>query len=751
MTQVFEQLAPEIQRWFYDQNWRSLKEIQEKAIPPIMAGGDVIVAAPTAGGKTEAAFLPCISRVLMRDAYGPGIRGMYVGPLKALINDQFGRLEFLCRDLNIPVFKWHGDVGQAHKNKARISSNSIVLITPESIEAQFVRRGHEVRSLFGSLDFVVIDELHALIGSDRGVQLSSLLSRIERLSGRRIDRIGLSATLGDMRLAARALRPEAPDTVTIVEANSQGRLEPSMKGYIIPNFLGELADNASADERKQLKLQAEGHVYRKIATDVLQQLDTYEREVAAEKPRLLVFPRSRSKVEELTNAMREACEAAGREPAFFAHHGNLSKSHREWVEARLKAGQLATCVIATSTLELGIDIGLVKAVTQVDPPMSVAALRQRVGRSGRREGEPAILQMATVECELSSDLSLMDGLRAETVQMIAMFKLMTERWCEPPVVKESSLSVLVQQILSVLSERGASRADELYRDLCGTGPFQKVGEDRFSRILRAMGRDDIALVMQSKDDGTLLLGTTGEKLTASIQIYTVFETEREYRVLHETKELGRIPISHRVAEGDNLIWQGRPWRIEEIDEKTLSLKVTPAAWGKAPKFGSGIVGIHRKVVETMRDVWESRDVPSFLDAGAKQLLAEGRMRFDELLRGRSNRVQLGPADVALFPWVGWNGLATLSIVLKQAGIENDVEGVAIIAKAPDHVVEAALGAFHDGADIDPQSIAIEMKPYRRSKFDFALTDDLLIESLAQDIVDLDEARLAAGRLLSEPS
>jgi ATP-dependent Lhr-like helicase len=748
VSQTFDSLAPEVQRWVYEQGWQTLRPVQEEAIPPIMAGGDIIVAAPTSGGKTEAAFLPCISRLLLRKSHGPGIRGMYVGPIKALINDQFGRLEFMCRDLDIPIFKWHGDVGQAHKAKARRSSNSIVLITPESIEAQFVRRGHEVRGLFGSLDFVVIDELHALIGSDRGVQLASLLSRIERLADRRIDRIGLSATLGDMRLAATALRPEAPEEVKIVEADSKGTIQPSMKGYVQKAHLSDDEEKPSGEEKKALRIRAQSAVRAQIAGDVLSELDAYEKQADREAPRLLVFPRSRSEVEELTNAMREACEKAGRDPAFFAHHGNLSKSHREWVEERLKAGLHGTCVMATSTLELGIDIGLVKAVTQVGPPLSVAALRQRVGRSGRRKGEPAILKMLAVEDELSPDLGLMDGLRASTVQMIAMFQLMTARWCEPPVVSEASLSVLVQQVLSVLAERGAMSATDLFQELCGPGPFQSVSKDHFAEILRAMGREETALVMQSQDDGSLLLGAGGEKLASSVQIYTVFETQKEYRVLHEAKELGRIPINYPIAEGDNVIWQGRPWQIVEIAEELLSLKVKPAKAGTAPRFGGGIGGMHRRVAEAMRDVWLSESVPSFLDGPAQRLLSEGRARFRELMLDRTSVVELGAAETALFPWIGWNALATLSIALKQAGIENTVQGVAIVAKSSSGAIQSMLDSFAAEEDTEPRSIAVDMTPYRRAKYDFALTDDLLIEAIAKDIVDLDEARLGAERLLS---
>lgn len=174
----FDLLHPGIRRWVWQQGWGDLRPVQRAAIPPLVAGGqDVIVAAQTAGGKTEAAFLPLLSRIA--DEPAGGFRLLCVRPLKALINDQFRRLDALCEALEVPVFRWHGDVSAAHKQKARQRPAGVLLMTPESLEATFVRRGLEVPRLFGALDAVVIDELHAFIGSDRGRQLQSLLHRLE--------------------------------------------------------------------------------------------------------------------------------------------------------------------------------------------------------------------------------------------------------------------------------------------------------------------------------------------------------------------------------------------------------------------------------------------------------------------------------------------------------------------------------------------------------------------------------------------
>jgi len=188
-------LHEKVQRWIWRHEWRELRDVQERAIPPILEGrSDIILAAATAGGKTEAAFLPIVSRLIAGS--GPGISCLYVSPLKALINDQFGRMEALCADLDIAVHRWHGDVSADRKRKVLRDPTGVLLITPESIEALMVLHGTAIPALFAGLRYVVVDELHSFIGSERGRQLQSLLHRIEVCVRRRMPRVGLSATLG---------------------------------------------------------------------------------------------------------------------------------------------------------------------------------------------------------------------------------------------------------------------------------------------------------------------------------------------------------------------------------------------------------------------------------------------------------------------------------------------------------------------------------------------------------------------------
>ena len=219
----------------WNKKWTTLHDIQERSIPLLLTGDDdLIIAAATAGGKTEAAFLPLISRTIEDEDERSGFDLLYVSPLRALINDQFRRLQDLCKTIGLPVHPWHGDISSAVKAKARKSPRGILLITPESLEATFVLRGLEVPSLFGKLRCIVIDELHALLDTERGIHVRSLLTRLEVATGRRIRRVGLSATLGDMDLARQYLRPEAVETVAMLESTSEGtELQLLLRGYRI--------------------------------------------------------------------------------------------------------------------------------------------------------------------------------------------------------------------------------------------------------------------------------------------------------------------------------------------------------------------------------------------------------------------------------------------------------------------------------------------------------------------------------------
>ena len=420
-SRAFDLLAEPVRRWIWQKGWTSLRDIQERAIPYLIEGDDdLIIGAATAGGKTEAAFLPLISKA-STTATCEGFDLVYVGPLRALINDQFRRLEELCEALEMPVHPWHGDIAQGVKARARKNPSGILLITPESLEAMFVLRGAEVPRLFAGTQAIVIDELHALLDSERGVHLRSLLTRLELSVGRRIRRVGLSATLGDMALANAYLRPEAPEKVgQLVSRSDEQELRIQLRAYIAGRRTEqpgpEDADTDDADAQDSSAQRAVGeHIFDKLRGH-----------------NNLVFAGSRGNVELYSDLLRGMCEERHLPNEFFPHHASLSREHRGFVEKRLKGGSLPITAICTSTLELGIDIGDVICVGQIGAPWSVAALRQRLGRSGRRADQPAVLRMYAIEPETEADSHPVDTFHLGLVRSIAMIELLIEGWCEPP-------------------------------------------------------------------------------------------------------------------------------------------------------------------------------------------------------------------------------------------------------------------------------------------------------------------------------
>ena len=570
----FDRLAEPVRRWIWDKNWRSLRDIQERAIPIVLDGErDLIISAATAGGKTEAAFLPLISSVLQQPGSG-GFDLVYVGPLRALINDQFERLEDLCRRTELPVFPWHGDISQGVKARARRRPSGVLLITPESLEALFVLRGLEIPGLFESVRAIVIDELHALLDSERGMHVRSLLTRLELALGRRVRRIGLSATLGDMEMVRSYLRPDAPEAVALLKSKSEGgELRVQLRGYC------SRRDQTKRDDAATKHAVAK-HLFARLRGE-----------------RNLVFAGSRESVEWYADALREMSEKARLPLEFFPHHASLSREHRIDVEKRLKTHSAATAV-CTSTLELGIDIGDIACVAQIGAPFSVASLRQRLGRSGRRSGQAAVLRMYAIEREAGVDPNPLDYLHLGLIRSIAMVELLIEGWCEPPAPQALHLSTLIQQILSVIAQHGGASASRLYTTLCKQGPFRRVDRRLFARLLRHLGGDGVALVEQASD-GTLLLGSRGERLVEHYSFFAVFQSGEEFRVIAAGNLLGTIPLTSLLSM--TIVLSGRRW-ITEIHDRERVIEVTHDRSGRPPPFGGGSGIIHDRVVWKMKDV-----------------------------------------------------------------------------------------------------------------------------------------------------
>jgi ATP-dependent Lhr-like helicase len=636
-----------------------------------------------------------------------------------LINDQFDRLSDVCRRLEIPVHKWHGDVLQSAKKRVLGAPDGVLLITPESLEALFVLRGGAVPVLLAGLSHVVVDELHSFIGTERGRHLQSLLNRVEVSAGRTIPRVAMSATLGDMSLAAEHLRPGKASDVVLVTPDDEGReLKLLVKGYLETAPIWNEGD-APPDEKMN---QGEGGALD-VATDMFSVLRGSNN---------LVFANSRGNVEFYADRMRQLCEDQRLPQEFWAHHGNLSREYREDAERALKDGDRPATVVCTTTLELGIDIGAVKSVAQVGAPPSVASLRQRLGRSGRRRDDPAILRFYVCERELTKTSAPEDALRVQLVQSIAMIRLLLQKWYEPPTAGLLHLSTLVQQVLSLVAERGGIIAEKAWELLCEAGPFRNVTRSRFGLLLRAMGENE--LIEQSRD-GTLLLAAYGERIVNHYSFYAVFATPDEYRLVSGGKPLGTLPLVQPVLINSFLIFGGRRWRVVAVDDRQRVIDLVPSPGGRVPKF-SGTPGlVHGRVREEMLALYRSADQPAYVDARARELLREAQENFARFELDRSCLLATG-SDCRFFVWAGDRARNALQALLALRGFEVASVGLTLsIGKKTPEQVAGHLTELAALDDLDGAELASGVENQRVNKYDDFLPPKLLAADYAARELD----------------
>ena len=724
MRDEFSLLHPAVQRWVYKQGWKDLRAIQKSAIRPILSGkSDVVISAPTAGGKTEAVFLPACSAI-SSETDGFGI--LYISPLKALINDQYRRLESLCEMLDMKVTPWHGDSPQSKKTAARRLPEGILLITPESLEARLIRDAGWVQAAFESLRYVIIDEYHAFIGFERGHHLQSLLTRLEHLLGRQlapIPRIALSATLGDMDGVLQFLRPDNDfPCKLIVDTEIRSSLKMQVRGYI---------DWASNETHAVKEL--EDPTDQRVAGDLFDVLrgDSH-----------LVFANSRRRTELYTALLSDLCEKNFLPNEFFPHHGSLSKELRSALELRLQEEKLPTTAVCTMTLELGIDIGKVNSIAQVTAPLSVASLRQRLGRSGRR-GDPAILRMFIVERELTANASLSDKLRMELLQSAAMIRLLLRKWYEPADTRLLHFSTLLHQILAIIAQWGGVRVDQLWSLLCTSGPFDKVTVEHFKTLLTGMGQKRLITQLSN---GELALAEQGEKLVNHFTFYSVFHTPQDYRIVVKEggKTLGTIPVDSPVAQEQHIVFGGRRWKVMDIDVDRKVIYVASASGGKPPVFHGTGMSVHDLVRQQMLEIYLEGDYRvdargtkvDFMDDAARKLFQEGLATFRDMNLA-SRRIVSNGRCVYLVPWMGDKIVNTLTMLIVEAGYTaSNFAGIIEVVDASHEAVSNCLKTIIKDRRVSDTDLAKLVKDKQTEKYDHLLPESLLEEGYGAKAFDV---------------
>lgn len=673
---AFEKYSPFIRDYIYSRNWDSLREAQIGAAEVLFGTeNNLLLTSSTASGKTEAAFFPIISRLY--DDPPQTFGALYIAPLKSLINDQFSRLDELLDMSGIPVFHWHGDVAMSHKNKALRDPKGILQITPESLESMLMNRNNDIVRLFGDLRYVVLDEIHTLTGTDRGNQIICQLCRISRLIGRDPVRVGLSATIGDTDIAAKWLGAGSERGVSVVgmkETRTSWRLgmehfyiqsdspDQSESGNKYLTAVGEATPGENEPARPEASEDSVGYTPLDPGFE-------YIYDCTADK-KCLVFSNSREETEYLTATLRQIADRRGDPDVFLIHHGNLSASLREEAEMKLKDDELRTVTCATVTLELGIDIGRLERIVQLDAPTTVSSLLQRLGRSGRRGAPPEMMMVFREENPLPNT-PLPQLMPWGLLRAIAIVQLyLEERFIEPPNVKKLPFSLLFQQTLSTLAASGELTAKRLAEKVLSLPPFAGVTKEEYRTLLLSMIKNDFIEMTEEKG---LIVGLKGERLINSFKFYAVFKDSEDYTVRSGSDEIGTITTPPPV--GDRFALAGRVWEVEELDVARKLIYVKEVK-GKMEISWPGDYGeIHTRILERMKQVLEEDTVYPYLKKNARKRLDVARRVARNTGMLKKSIVHLGGYTWCLFPWLGTRSFRTLRKFIAKNGAKFRISGM----------------------------------------------------------------------------
>ena len=729
---IFERFPDYIREYIYQHSWESLREIQLLAAESLFnTQNNLLLTSSTASGKTEAAFFPILT--MLEGNLPESVAVLYIAPLKSLINDQFGRIEELLDISGIPVTHWHGDVAQSHKKKLLQKPRGILQITPESLESMLMNRSNDLIRLFSGLEFVIIDEIHTLTGSDRGNQIICQLCRLGRLIGHHPRRIGLSATVGDSALAASWLGAGSGRDTDVPELTPEKlRWRLGMEHFYIQNDDHLQSDNAKQSGEEQ-------------ASPRRAQIDSgyeYIYDCVKDK-KSLVFSNSREETEFVTATLRQIAKNRGEKDIFLIHHGNLSASIREEAEQKMKDDDIHAVTCATVTMELGIDIGKLERVVQNSSPNSVSSLLQRLGRSGRR-GQPPEMMLVFREENPLPNTPLPQLFPWELLRAIAIVQLyIEERFIEPPRIKNLPFSLAFHQTLSVLASSGELTPRALAERVLALPPLSGITKEDYKTLMISMIENDYIEMTEEKG---LIVGLAGERLISSFKFYAVFKDSEDYTVRHESEEIGTITTPPPV--GDRFALAGRVWEVEELDIARKLIYVKPVE-GKMEVSWPGDYGeIHTKILQRMRRVLEEDIVYPYLKPNAVHRLEVARHLARNTGMLEHSIVHIGGYSWCIFPWLGTRSFRTFRKFLAAHAYEYRISGIEHEAGAyitfkmeqgNDYALAKGLATevFRNG--IDAMSLVRSGENPVFDKYDEYLPASLLQKAYARDKLAPDEA------------
>ncbi|NPC68934.1 DEAD/DEAH box helicase [Corallococcus exiguus] len=669
-----------------DLGWRSLRPVQELAIDAILDGCNAVVLAPTAGGKTEASIFPVLSRILTEDL--KPVCALYVCPIRALLNNQEERLSSYARMVGLEVFKWHGDVSDSKKKRFRETPAHILMTTPESLEVMMISERTDAKALFSGLSAVIIDEVHAFAADDRGAHLASLLERLVAMTGRDIQRIGLSATVGNPHVIGEWLQGSSKRPFRLV-------------------------DPPKAKAQRDLRLN--------LCVDISEAATAIGLITRGKKS--LVFVESRSKAEKVAHAL------AGTGVEVFIHHSSVSRADRTLAEEQFAKGQ-NTAIVCTSTMELGIDVGDLDQVIQVDAPASVASFLQRLGRTGRRANTRA---NCTFFCLSSESL----------LQSVALLRLAEAGWVEDVTPAAHAMHVLAHQVMALILQEGGISRHKLMPWVEAAYPFSSVRPERVQELVDTMLKREILY----EADGLLSLGQRGEKLYGRknfFELYAVFTAPPVMRVQHGKEDVGYIQalfVSMHDSSKGPLCFRlsGRAWEVGQIDYGKGVLHVRPADYGRVPSW-LGLPGVlSNALCQGMLDVLlHEKQEGAWLSKAAAAELDVVRDSYDGLLEEGTAPFEDHPDGVQWHTFAGGAVNRLLAAGLEHKSGKKWVAGN-LSLRCKDIAFTAAGDAIRSLADLNWERVAAhaarEMARGMLSKFQPCLPEEAEDRLLSERLLD----------------
>ncbi|MDR1000955.1 MAG: DEAD/DEAH box helicase [Clostridiales bacterium] len=728
---VFYRLAPFIQDFIYQSKWEELRGNQVAACEVIFDSDyNLLLSSGTASGKTEAAFLPVLTELYNKPSRSIGV--MYISPLKALINDQFKRLEQLLVDSHIPVTKWHGDASMTQKNRLLKNPEGIIQITPESLESLITNKRGACLKIFGDLRFIIIDEVHYFMRDARGIQLLCVLERLRKLTGVSPRRIGLSATLGDVSLAQNWLNTGTGrecDAPIVEEGKKRVRLR--VERFVNYTDKRDTQDSGAADSATT---GTGGDIGDREHYEYLfkQTLDK----------KTIIFTNSREETEYVMANLREIALRKGSPDVYRVHHGNVSALIRENTEDEMKSADEKIVTGATVTLELGIDIGSLDQAVQIGTPYNVSSFAQRLGRCGRRGQIPQLLFTFTESIKINSDNTL-GPINWDFIRTIAIIELYTkDHWIEPIPPQNHAYNLLYHQTMSHLKSTGEMSPAALAQDILSLGCFKHIHKDDYKQLL-----SHLLLIeqLQKTERGGLIIGREGEKIVNSHKFLTVFIASEYLLVKDESRTIGTVDKIYPV--GIRFALAGLTWETVDVNVKSKVIFVKRVPGISLVDWDVDFENeLHTILVRKIRSVLLLNDSYPYLSERCKERLVE--IQYIARNSGISDNLvtQLSDKKYAIFPWAGTRQLVTLNYALRRRKIKSKLPWntcvylEAIFDGTKDELESIIYDILH--SDIDLYDLPLPDKVQIKGKYNEFIPPELLRKQFIEDYLDFDGLKIA---------